>query len=142
MRDITQALDRLKTGNSRTPALSPRLPRLIQDAWLLASVEYGAEKVRSGHLVLSLLANDDFARLAREISKEFHRISVESLRKNFADITAGSNESKEAANGGGRLDDDARPEIVTGGKTKALDQFTIDLTAKARGGADRSRART
>ncbi|HEX5733789.1 MAG TPA: type VI secretion system ATPase TssH [Blastocatellia bacterium] len=133
-RDITQSLDRLKTGNSRTPALSPRLPRLIQESWLAASVEYGAEEVRSGHLILSLLANDDFARLAREISKEFHRVSVESLRKNFADITAGSTESKEAANGGGRPDDDARPEISAGGKTKALDQFTVDLTAKARGG--------
>ncbi|HJQ68331.1 MAG TPA: type VI secretion system ATPase TssH [Blastocatellia bacterium] len=133
-RDITHALDRLKTGNSRTPALSPRLPRLIQEAWLAASVEYGADKVRSGHLILSLLANDDSARLAREISKEFHRVSVESLRKNFADITAGSGESKEAASATGRPDDDARTEIAAGGKTKALDQFTVDLTARARGG--------
>jgi type VI secretion system protein VasG len=134
-RDITHALDRLKTGNSRTPALSPRLPRLIQDAWLMASVEYGAEHVRSGHLILSMLANDDFARLAREISKEFHRVSVESLRKDFADITAGSIESKDALTSGDRQNDDAQPEISAGGKTKALDQFTIDLTAKARSGA-------
>ena len=133
-RDITQALDRLKTGNSRTPALSPRLPRLIQDAWLAASVEYGADRVRSGHLILSLLANDDFARLAREISKEFHRVSVESLRKEFADITAGSIESREAVTSGGGPGDDAQPEISAGGKTKALDQFTIDLTARARSG--------
>src|SRR5215216_3830602 len=133
-RDITKALDGLKTGNSRTPALSPRLPRLIQDAWLMASVEYGAEKVRSGHLILSLLANDDLARLAREISKEFHRVSLESLRKEFADITAGSIESKETASGGDRQGDDAQPEISAGGKTKALDQFTVDLTTKARNG--------
>jgi type VI secretion system protein VasG len=133
-RDITRALDRLKTGNSRTPALSPRLPRLIQDAWLMASVEYGADKVRSGHLILSMLANDDLARLAREISKEFHLISVESLRKDFAAITAGSVESKQARGGEGRGDDDARPEVGAGGKTGALDQFTIDLTGKARGG--------
>ena len=26
-RDLTRALDRLKTGNARTPALSPRIPR-------------------------------------------------------------------------------------------------------------------
>jgi type VI secretion system protein VasG len=38
-KDIGDALDRLKSGNSRTPGLSDRLPRWIQDAWLLASVE-------------------------------------------------------------------------------------------------------
>ncbi|HST21356.1 MAG TPA: type VI secretion system ATPase TssH [Blastocatellia bacterium] len=133
-KDITRALDRLKSGNSRTPALSPRLPRLIQDAWLLASIEFEAQRIRSGHLILSLLSNDDLARLAREVSKEFHQISVESLRKNFAEITAGSIESREASNASARTDDDAQPEISAGGKTKALDQFTVDLTAKARKG--------
>jgi type VI secretion system protein VasG len=49
-RDLTRALDRLKTGNARTPALSPRIPRLIADAWTLASIDFGAQRVRSGHL--------------------------------------------------------------------------------------------
>jgi type VI secretion system protein VasG len=133
-KDLTRALDRLKGGNSRTPALSPRLPRLIQDAWLLASIEFEAQKIRSGHLILSLLTNDDLARLAREASKEFQLISVESLRKNFADITAGSIESRQTSTAGARTDDDAQPEIGAGGKTKALDQFTVDLTGKARKG--------
>src|SRR5215813_8683286 len=84
VRDITRALDRLKVGNSRTPALSPRLPRLIQDAWLLASIEYGSKQVRSGQLLLALLTNEDMARLAREISKEFHRISAEAFKRDFA----------------------------------------------------------
>src|SRR5258706_14287789 len=38
--ELMRALDRLKTGNSRAPALSPRLPKVVQDAWLLASVQY------------------------------------------------------------------------------------------------------
>ncbi|MGA9767909.1 MAG: type VI secretion system ATPase TssH [Blastocatellia bacterium] len=134
VKDLTQALDRLKSGNSRTPALSPRLPRLIQDGWLLASIEFEAQKVRSGHLILSLLTNDDLARLVREISKEFHQISVESLRKNFAEITAGSSESRTASNARAQADDDAQPDMSAGGKTKALDQFTVDLTGKARKG--------
>src|SRR3954469_17149193 len=33
-KDVQAALDRLKTGNSRTPGLSERLPLWIQDAWL------------------------------------------------------------------------------------------------------------
>ena len=47
-RDLTRALDRLKTGNARTPALSPRIPRLISEAWSLASIEFGAAQIRSG----------------------------------------------------------------------------------------------
>jgi type VI secretion system protein VasG len=134
-RDITRALDRLKTGNSRTPALSPHLPGLIQDAWLLASIEYESPKIRSGHILLSLLTNDSLARLAREISKEFHCISIETLRKNFAEITNGSNESKDDISSAYQSGDHANaPDMSAGGKTKALDQFTVDLTAKARKG--------
>ncbi|MDQ3650045.1 MAG: type VI secretion system ATPase TssH, partial [Acidobacteriota bacterium] len=142
--DVTRALDRLKTGNARTPALAPRLPRLVQEAWLLASIDYGAHKVRSGHLILALLSNDDTARLAREISKEFNNISLESLKKNLSDITAGSSEDREAAGyasqGAAAGSDGA---IASGGDapmpgakgTKALDQYTVDLTAKARSGS-------
>ena len=54
-RDLTRALDRLKTGNARTPALSPRILRLISEAWTLASIDFNAAKIRSGHLLLALL---------------------------------------------------------------------------------------
>src|SRR5262245_24702284 len=66
-KDLMRALDQLKTGNSRTPALSPRLPQWIQGAWVLASIEFGASRVRSGHLVLAMLSDDDLGRLAREV---------------------------------------------------------------------------
>src|SRR6266550_3852129 len=95
-KDLTIAMDRLKTGNARTPGLSPRLPQWIQEAWLIASVDYGAAQVRTGHLLLALLATDDLARLAREISREFASVSLESLKKDFAEITATSAEAREA----------------------------------------------
>jgi type VI secretion system protein VasG len=130
-RDLTRALDRLKTGNARTPALSPRLPRLVQDAWLAASVDHGAARVRSGHIALALLENDDLARLAREASRSLSNISIETLRKNFDQITAGSVEEKEFVESTFRT---APEGEAIAGKTRALDQFTIDLTAAARAG--------
>ncbi|MDQ3800947.1 MAG: AAA family ATPase, partial [Acidobacteriota bacterium] len=139
-RDVATALDRLKTGNSRTPGLSDRLPRWFQDAWLLASVEYGAARVRSGHLILALLANDSLARIAREISREFNHISVESLKTKLTDITAGSAEDREATSlsetGAAASSSADGAPVASGvpGKTKALDQYTEDLTAKARAG--------
>lgn len=136
LKDITRALDRLKTGNARTPALSPRIPRLIEEAWLLASIEYGSAQIRSGHVVLALLINEDLARLAREISREFENISVESLKKSFADLTAGSIEERTAHSGSLQPQSEAQaPATGVSAKTQALDQYTIDLTARARQGA-------
>jgi len=134
-RDLTTALDRLKTGNARTPGLSPRLPQWIQEAWLLASIDFGAAQIRSGHLLLALLANDELGRLARDISRQFAAVSVESLRRDFAEITANSMEAREATTLSDQPaagTDGSQPPA--GGKTKALDQFTIDLTARARAG--------
>jgi type VI secretion system protein VasG len=131
--DITRTLDRLKTGNTRTPALAPQLPALIQQAWLLASIEGGASKVRSAHLTLALLADRDLARLAFDISSEFNLISVEALKKNFAEIIAGTIEDKESSTTGNQPSGNAATS-GTGGTTRALDQYTVDLTAKARQG--------
>jgi len=135
-KDVTSAIDRLKTGNSRTPGLSDRIPDWIQDAWLLASVDFGAARVRSGHMVLALLANDRFARIARDISKEFDHISVESLRTELGDIISDSSEERDAVALGEASGVSGGAPVASGipGKTKALDQYTEDLTAKAAAG--------
>jgi type VI secretion system protein VasG len=135
-KDVGSALDRLKSGNSRTPGLSDRIPKWIQDAWLLASVDFGAARVRSGHMVLALLANDSFSRIARDISKEFDHISVEDLQKKLPEVVANSAEERDAVALGETAGVSNGTQGVSGvpGKTKALDQYTEDLTAKARAG--------
>ncbi len=137
-KDITTAIERLKTGNTRTPGLSDRLPSWFQDAWLLASVEYGASKVRSGHLILALLSNENLARIAREVSREFTNIStrMDGFKRDFADIVSGSSEDREARSLSetGGVSDGAPVASGVPGKTKALDQYTEDLTGKARAG--------
>jgi len=131
-RDLTQALDRFKTGNARTPALSPRIPHLIREAWTLASIEYGASRVRSGHLVLALLGNDDLALMARASCAELEKISVEDLHKNFRDLVSGTAEDR--AEPVGMAPEPGGPGMPALGKAGALDQYTIDLTERARRG--------
>ncbi len=135
-KDVSNALDRLKTGNSRTPGLSDRLPEWFQNAWLLASVDYGAARIRSGHLILALLSNDGTARIARDISREFAHISPESLQKDLPDITKDSAEARDAVALGETVGSSDGAPVASGipGKTKALDQYTEDLTAKAAAG--------
>ncbi len=38
--DLTRVLDRLRTGNQRTPTLSLRIDQLIRHAWVLSSIRY------------------------------------------------------------------------------------------------------
>jgi type VI secretion system protein VasG len=128
---LTRALDRLKTGNARTPTLAPRITRWLSEAWTLASIELGASALRSGHLLLALLSDADLARLAAESSPELAKISVEDLTKRFAELTAGS---VEDAYQSPSVVDGAPARTAGTGKTPALDQYTVDLTARARQG--------
>jgi type VI secretion system protein VasG len=131
-RDLTRSLDRLKTGNARTPTLAPRIPRLINEAWSLASIDYGANRVRSGHMLLALLNEDDLARMAKETSPEFSKITSDDLHKQLPTLSSGSAEDMEQVQTGGV--ETAQLGVPISTKTPALDQFTIDLTAQAKQG--------
>src|SRR5258708_29764529 len=103
---------------------------------LFVSVDYCAASVRFGYLFLALLTNESLARIARENSKEFNHISVESLQTKLSEITADSSEARDAVALGETAGVSGGAPVASGvpGKTKALDQYTEDLTAKARAG--------
>jgi type VI secretion system protein VasG len=130
--DLTRAMEGFRTGNARNPALSPRIPRMIQDAWLIGSIDYQAPSVRSGHILLTLLSDDEMARMLISSSGLFKKISVETLREHLTDLTSGSVESKEV--GAAAAPSAAQGEGAMPAGTKALDQFTINLTERARKG--------
>src|SRR5258708_15201271 len=54
--ELTQSLDKLKTGNARTPAISPTLLKMMTDAWTIVSIDYGSEHIQSGFTILALFA--------------------------------------------------------------------------------------
>jgi type VI secretion system protein VasG len=132
-RSLVGAIERFKTGNSRVPSLSPKVMDLVREAWLLASVEYSAQTVRTGHLLLAMLANPDLALQTLSSAPALNRISAEALQRDLRDITSGTAEDvatsqvERGAGGEG-------PAAGMPAGTAALDQFTIDLTARAKEG--------
>ncbi len=138
--DLTKAIDRLKTGNARPPLLSPEVCDLIKEAWLTASVDHGEQAVRGAWLLLALLSDESLSRRAVAASDEFRRMAPDVLRveaprvfprSTESDYMPGAAEGAAAVAGG-------EPGAAGGGKptkTPSLDQFTIDLTARARAGA-------
>ena len=131
--DLNRSLDKLKTGNARTPAFSPSLVDMLREAWVIGSLEFGAADIRSGFTILALLSHEDLARIAREIGRELDKIEPEKLRKDFAKIVAASHERVSVAGAAVAPGTPGAPHAM-GGKTQNLDQFTIDLTANAKAG--------
>jgi len=130
--ELSRSLDKLKTGNARTPALSPSLMKMLTEAWTIGSLDFGAAQIRTGFIVLALATNDELIRLMKEISKEFQKIQGEALRKDFAAIVSGSQEETAMA----RSEESATGTAPRqgGGKTANLDQYTVNLTENARQG--------
>src|ERR1039457_2084652 len=133
--ELARALDKLKSGNARTPALSPTLMRMLIEAWTVGSIDFNAGQVRTGFTILALATNDELVRLMRDISREFQKIQADALRKDFASIVGNSSEEAQAAvaaaaTAPGAPSAGARP----GGKTPNLDQYTGNLTENAKKG--------
>ncbi len=133
-KDLGRSLDKLKSGNARTPAFSPTVLKLLTEAWTIGSIDYNAGQVRSGHAVLALLSNDELRRIAREISKEFDKIEPALLKKDFVKIVEGSEEDDEAFDAPEPGAEGAARVPRAGGKTPNIDQFTVNLTENARKG--------
>jgi type VI secretion system protein VasG len=131
--ELSRALDKLKTGNARTPSFSPSLFTMLTEAWTYGSLEFNAAQVRTGFTILALVSHEDLARIVREIGKELQKIEPEALRKQMPAILADSLEyvaEPVAAAGAPGAPGVAKP----GGKTPNLDQFTVNLTENARKG--------
>ncbi len=125
-------LEDLPRGNGGPPRLSPLLLETLETGFLVGSLEYGEEQIRSGTLLAAALGEQgsglfNYLGLLGDIE-------LSELRRDFRDIVATSVENRRPTGrfGPGRPstagDEGPAPE------TPALDQFTLDFTAAARGG--------
>jgi type VI secretion system protein VasG len=132
--ELTRAIDRLKSGNARNPTFGPELVSMLKEAWTLASLDYGVSKIRTGHTFAALLCDEQLGRSMREVSKELTKISGEGLRKDFTSIVGSSSERdySESVTSTPASGPEGSPR--PGGKTPNLDQYTVDLTARAKAG--------
>ena len=138
-KDMTEALDRLPRGASSISDLSAQLEEAVERAWVWASLLYNAQKVRSGHLVLGILRTKGLNNALLSVSEEFRKIKPEQLSDDFDSITNGSPEEADSGLGPQGEPGEASDAIAKrgDGKQEALNQFSIDLTEKARkGGID------
>lgn len=132
-RNLAIGLDRLKSGNARTPTLAPSLVKTLREAWTIGSVDYGSGAVRTGHVLTAMLTEEALRRMSLDISRELSTIPVDALLRDFEAVTASSVEGT-VATGGSAGSTTPSQGGATPGSGGALDQYTVDLTARARNG--------
>ena len=134
--DLEAELGEFKGGNTRTPVFSARLPTLFEHGWLIASLDSHQARIRSAHLLLALLTEPSLSQLAYRGSKLFSRFSLDDIKHRLADLTQGSVEVPMGS--AAQAPTDSAVDLAGGGtasgKTPALDQFTTNLTQRARDG--------
>ena len=132
--ELARSMDKLKSGNARTPAISPTVLKMLTTAWTVGSIDFNAGQVRTGFVILALASDEELSRLVRDVSKEFQKINADALKKDLMGIVALSQEtttSGAAVGAGAGPGDAAKP---MGGKTPNLDSYTVDLTGNAKKG--------
>ncbi|MCL5286262.1 MAG: type VI secretion system ATPase TssH [Nitrospirae bacterium] len=124
-REMSNALDDLKSGNGGRPVFSPLLVELLQDAHLIASLNRNEPHTRSG-VFLQAFLNRLSAYSSGRPSKSLERIGKERLKEQFDTLAAGSAEEIGGREG---EEGDGSPDEGT-----AIGRFCEDFTEKARKG--------
>ena len=140
--DLRNELQGFQTGNTRTPVFSQHLPKLFENAWLIASLENSGEaKIRSAHLLLALLTDIELAQLAARASNLYSRFKLDDIKHNLVKLTKNSEEavsSEKTETESNVFSEGADPVTELSNKqaskTPALDQFTTNLTEAAQNG--------
>jgi type VI secretion system protein VasG len=135
--DLTAALDRLPRGATSISDLAENIADSVERAWVYATLKFGENRVRTGHLIFGMLKTHTLANRLFGISRQFERIRPDTLGDEFAQIVAGSPEDMLTASDGsagapGEASGAMAPPQL--GKQEALKKYSIDLTAKAKTG--------
>ena len=132
--DLEQSLAQLKSGNTRTPALSDQLVAALGAAWTIASIDLGITQIRSGCILRAVLDNEGLRGLLLSSAPGVAAIPRHRLADDLPAIMRASREEARAEPvAAGAKEPEARS---TGNRaaTPALDAYTFDLTMEARKG--------
>ncbi|TGQ89264.1 type VI secretion system ATPase TssH [Mesorhizobium sp. M8A.F.Ca.ET.208.01.1.1] len=127
--DMTRAVDKLPYGATSIEEFSDHIFHAIQEAWNLATLEFGVEEVRSAHILLACLKTPVLEGLLSKISGEFNKIDADAVIARFADVVEGSLEAGTSTT----LSVAEAPKRAPGGDS-ALANYATDLTQRARDG--------
>ncbi|MGM5059431.1 type VI secretion system ATPase TssH [Rhizobium sp. 814_E9_N1_1] len=127
--DMAQSIDKLPYGATSIEEFSDHIFHAVQEAWSLASLQFGSEVVRGAYVLLACRKVPVLDGLLSKISGEFDRIEADSVLARLDDVLSGSLENSGRSDAGELV----RKERAAGGDS-ALAKYATDLTRRAREG--------
>ena len=134
--DITDALDRLPRGATSISDLSGQIEDAVQRGWVYATLMFGDNSIRSGHLLVGILKTAALRNALMAISREFEKVNIDTLTADFASLLASSPEAQMSASAAAAIPGEASEALAPAalGEQQALRRYTTDLTERARQG--------
>ncbi|WP_159877067.1 type VI secretion system ATPase TssH [Aquitalea denitrificans] len=140
-RELDAAQDSFRSGNTRNPVLSAWLPRWLEKAWLLASMEHGESDISTLDMLLTLWRDDTLRNAVQDSSRTLAVQDSSLLNGAYRELRRHGGEgsatpASQQAEAAEQADDTSasqeKPQRTRG--NPALDKYTVDLTAQARAG--------
>jgi type VI secretion system protein VasG len=128
-RALDLSIEQMRTGNAGHPAFSPLLLELMQDGWLIGSVDLQEPTVRSGAVLLAFLARATYYATG-DYAAPLRALNREALLGAFDQVCGGSIEAGQRGAG----DESSGPGAATRAEGGAIARFCEDFTEKARAG--------
>lgn len=139
--DLVKLLDNLPAGATSLSDFSVHVEESVERGWIYASLMYGSNQIRSGHLLVGIVKTSELRNQLFSISQEFRKINADKLVEELNTIVQGSPEDQMIAHDGTQLATNAAPGEFSGampaaqmGKQKALQLYSVDLTEAAKAG--------
>ncbi|MFZ9734018.1 MAG: AAA family ATPase [Burkholderiaceae bacterium] len=132
--DLDAALAELQTGNTRTPSLSAHLIGLLQQAWLISSVDYGFSRVPPAAILLACLRSDRHRALLSQSAPSLLEISEEALRKDLLQDQSLRSQQPQAERPSADQADPGADESPTARSGSETSAYCQDLTRLAEQG--------
>ena len=140
-KDFVATLDKLPRGSTSISDLSSHVEEAVERGWVYSTLMFGDSQVRSGYLIIGILKTPGLRNALLAISKEFEKIKLDTLTDRFDEVVGSSPEKQMQSTDGFQVGGGAAPGEASGaiqpaqmGKQEALQQFSVDLTEKARKG--------
>jgi type VI secretion system protein VasG len=126
--ELQRVLEALPRGCTLTPSFRPAVAEALQEAWVVASIGLGASSVRSGAVLLAILARDACRSVVAASCPMLLKVPREHLAENLKELlgVVPEDSAPGAAAGG------AEAGVTRGG---ALDLYTVDMSGLAQAGA-------
>src|SRR5215831_4993331 len=136
MTDVTAVVNGFRKNETEMPTVSNTMMDLLDRGWHYATLFFGETQIRTGHLLVGALQSRELTRAFTNVSKEFAKISPDTLTAEYRKIWATSAEENLRPMDGSGLVAAGSPGAEQAGQrgTTALDRFSQDLTAKAKSG--------